>query len=103
MNRRESDQTKPSERRQAPAQVTARARPCPKTPPPALDGGDKKGGVSTTARRQDLLNGETGITAAALKAIADSANADRGPGYRKRMMSLSGLERNSQRVRKIEG
>lgn len=34
-----------------------------------------------------------------MQAVQDSATAELGPGYRKRMMSMSGLEGNLERVR----
>lgn len=89
----------PEQRTQAPPQAAAgEGVPCPPKPPPPALGGDKKEEEDASTTRQALAEAdETRKTA--IQALADSANGRRGPGVGTRMMSMSGLEGNSERVR----
>ena len=89
----------PEQRTQAPPQAAAgEATPCPPKPTPPALGGDKKEEEDASTTRQALAAAdETRKTA--IQALADSANVRRGPGVGTRMMSMSGLEGNSERVR----
>lgn len=92
MNQRAVDPKKPTPGdREAPSRAVEEACPCPQ-PPPVLDGEMKEAATTVNRGRSDKRDG-------ALQAVQDYAAAEFGPGYRKRMASMSGLEGNSERVR----